>query len=256
MDSLLIEGKYYISARRASAEQGYTTDYIGQLIRAHKLVGKKVGRAWYVEVESLEVYAKSLGMPSEIAMAVTSEIKETPAPIAPKIKIEEATPIVSVTAEIEKKPYKDLLVRSNQTEDTAMETSLDDIFSMRYLRDDEPTIPEIVERKEEYDIPIHTIHHDLEGHKLQTTHHVEVAVAAGEPRYEIPARRARRGGNKALRSVVTVSFVLLLIGGVVGSTFLYRTFNFDGSTVTAGVAFSDFGKEVVINILNNLVYSR
>lgn len=56
MDELEISGKRYISSRRAAKEHKYHSDYIGQLIRAKKVAGTKVGRAWYVEIESLAAY--------------------------------------------------------------------------------------------------------------------------------------------------------------------------------------------------------
>lgn len=56
MDEIELDGKKFISARRAAKEHGYAPDYIGQLIRGGKLVGRKVGRGWFVELSSLEAY--------------------------------------------------------------------------------------------------------------------------------------------------------------------------------------------------------
>ncbi len=56
MDELEISGKRYISSRRAARQYKYHSDYIGQLIRGGKVVGAKVGRAWYVETKSLATY--------------------------------------------------------------------------------------------------------------------------------------------------------------------------------------------------------
>lgn len=56
MDELEISGKRYISTRRAAKEHGYHSDYMGQLIRGKKVVGQKVGRAWYIEEQSLAAY--------------------------------------------------------------------------------------------------------------------------------------------------------------------------------------------------------
>ncbi|MDO8518168.1 MAG: helix-turn-helix domain-containing protein [bacterium] len=56
MDELEISGKRYLSSRRAAKQYHYHSDYIGQLIRSGKVVGTKVGRAWYVDAESLETY--------------------------------------------------------------------------------------------------------------------------------------------------------------------------------------------------------
>lgn len=56
MEELEISGKRYISTRRAAREHGYHSDYMGQLIRGKKVVGQKVGRAWYIEEGSLNAY--------------------------------------------------------------------------------------------------------------------------------------------------------------------------------------------------------
>src|SRR3989344_7520593 len=46
--ALLLNGKKYISARRAALKTGYTSDYVGQLCRSKKVDAKLVGRGWYV----------------------------------------------------------------------------------------------------------------------------------------------------------------------------------------------------------------
>lgn len=56
MDELEIAGQRYLSTRRAGKEHKYHSDYIGQLIRSGKVVGKKVGRSWYVQERSLNAY--------------------------------------------------------------------------------------------------------------------------------------------------------------------------------------------------------
>ena len=62
MDELEISGKQYISSKRAAKENRYHVDYIGQLIRGGKLVGTKVGRTWYVEVDSLQHFLGDAGV--------------------------------------------------------------------------------------------------------------------------------------------------------------------------------------------------
>jgi len=51
---LFFEGKKYISSKRASKLSRYNQDYIGQLIRDSKLIARRVGRSWFVSLESLE----------------------------------------------------------------------------------------------------------------------------------------------------------------------------------------------------------
>lgn len=59
-DSFIIEGKKYISSRRASEISDYSSDYIGQLCRAEKLDCKMVGRAWFITEESLHLHKASI----------------------------------------------------------------------------------------------------------------------------------------------------------------------------------------------------
>lgn len=88
MDELEISGKRYISSRRAAKENKYHSDYIGQLIRAGKVVGQKVGRSWYVEVSSLDAYLRGEGVvPQSAELSAPVEKleeekhEEVPAPV-------------------------------------------------------------------------------------------------------------------------------------------------------------------------------
>ncbi len=51
-----IEGKEYISSKRASELSGYAQDYIGQLARTSQVDAQRLGGLWYVSMESLEKY--------------------------------------------------------------------------------------------------------------------------------------------------------------------------------------------------------
>ncbi len=52
-NSLILQDKNYISARRVHEVFGYSSDYVGQLCRAGKLDCKMVGRSWFVTEESI-----------------------------------------------------------------------------------------------------------------------------------------------------------------------------------------------------------
>ncbi|MBI2618361.1 helix-turn-helix domain-containing protein [Candidatus Kaiserbacteria bacterium] len=54
--SLMLDGKEYISSKRAAELMGYTQDYIGQLCRTGKIEARQVGRGWYIP--SSVVYAE------------------------------------------------------------------------------------------------------------------------------------------------------------------------------------------------------
>lgn len=131
MDSLEIDGKEYISSREAARQHSYTTDYVGQLIRKGSLVGKKVGRTWYVEAASLEKYA---GEPTPSAKPVMPRtdifsISERP----------EAVPVA--TSKVEP-------LRAAQTE-TATSRPL-----MRYLSAQEEDLPALPVRPQRPEVPV------------------------------------------------------------------------------------------------------
>lgn len=55
-DQIEVEGKVYISSRRASESTGYAQDYIGQLARKGLIDSRRIGGLWYVSLESLVNY--------------------------------------------------------------------------------------------------------------------------------------------------------------------------------------------------------
>ena len=73
MDQLEIEGKQYISSKRASELTGYTKDYIGQLARGEKVIATRVGRAWYIQEEDIRKHA---GLPIDTASSATQPLQK------------------------------------------------------------------------------------------------------------------------------------------------------------------------------------
>lgn len=64
-DELVLNGKQYVSSKRAAQQTGYARDYIGQLSRGGMIDAERVGGLWYVSMESLQSYEKN----AEIARA-------------------------------------------------------------------------------------------------------------------------------------------------------------------------------------------
>jgi hypothetical protein len=94
MDELEISGKRYISTRRAAREHGYHSDYMGQLIRGKKVAGQKVGRAWYIEEDSLNIYLGKALAPAPAPAPVADVVSPAaPAPVE-RLIIEEPVPAV------------------------------------------------------------------------------------------------------------------------------------------------------------------
>lgn len=54
--SFSVNGKKYVSSSTLAASSGYTSDYIGRLAREEKILGSLVGRQWFIEPESLNVF--------------------------------------------------------------------------------------------------------------------------------------------------------------------------------------------------------
>ncbi|MBI5005355.1 MAG: hypothetical protein HZC03_02015, partial [Candidatus Lloydbacteria bacterium] len=59
-DEIILDGKKYISSRRAGEITGYANDYIGELARAGKVNGRLIGRIRFVEESSLLSYKQTL----------------------------------------------------------------------------------------------------------------------------------------------------------------------------------------------------
>jgi hypothetical protein len=96
-DSVILEGKIYISAKRAAKIINYAQDYIGQLCRSGKLDCKMIGRSWFVTEESLLAHrADAIDATQERVLKVIKNndvaIKETI-----KASVEEKKIIVPVT---------------------------------------------------------------------------------------------------------------------------------------------------------------
>lgn len=182
MDELEISGKRYISTRRAGKDYKYHSDYIGQLIRGGKVVGQKVGRAWYVDAESLATYLKEEGLatPAQIkAVASTAsrpqEVAKAPEPIVvtppPAVKIptpepvkldtvdtnlnETRIPVTPVEVTKEEAPVEQKITLTVAPEKESEFTYIDERLDMNktkkqkglvYFSDDEPALPPIRKR--------------------------------------------------------------------------------------------------------------
>lgn len=53
MDEVTLDGKIYISSKRAAQITGYAKDYVGQLCREGRVEARLVGRSWYIYEPSI-----------------------------------------------------------------------------------------------------------------------------------------------------------------------------------------------------------
>ena len=58
-DELILNGKTFVSSKKAAESTGYARDYIGQLSRGGLIEAERVGGLWYVSMDSLENYEKN-----------------------------------------------------------------------------------------------------------------------------------------------------------------------------------------------------
>lgn len=69
MQELIIDGKTYISSKRAAEITGYARDYVGQLCREGHVTARLVGRSWYVLEDSIRAHRfgeeEAVEVPSE-----------------------------------------------------------------------------------------------------------------------------------------------------------------------------------------------
>ena len=150
MDELEIAGRRYLSTRRAAKEHKYTPDYVGQLIRGGKVVGKKVGRSWYVEEASLNAYLNGEAAPARAVTAAT-QVAPAPAPVN-EVAVENIPEPEMQKEEIkeEEKTFEPVIVKTKNLEEhhipirtTVMPVQEKPVAGLRYIADDEPALPEI-----------------------------------------------------------------------------------------------------------------
>ena len=150
MDELQISGKRFISSRRIARDNGYTSDYIGQLIRGGKVIGQKVGRAWYVDAVSFDTFLGSESIPAklpeekipvEIAPAQLPEEKVLgSASPQPDHFLQEVSPPPRVPASV-------VLVEEKKEETHYVPLHIikkeEAPMGLRYYHDTEPSLPEM-----------------------------------------------------------------------------------------------------------------
>jgi hypothetical protein len=65
MEAVVFEGKEYVKASVLAEKFRYTQDYLGQLCRGKKVDARLVGRAWYINLASLELHRTGRYKPLE-----------------------------------------------------------------------------------------------------------------------------------------------------------------------------------------------
>lgn len=59
MQEIILNGRTYVKATEIAKKLGYTSDYVGQLCRSGKVDAERVGRAWYVDPDTIHAHKKT-----------------------------------------------------------------------------------------------------------------------------------------------------------------------------------------------------
>ena len=166
MDELMISGRRFLSSLRAAREHGYHSDYIGQLIRGGKVKGQKVGRAWYVDAESLTTYLgkeslpylkeETQPLPEKKEIEIIPEVASLA--IAEEVKIQNVQPVVEEVQEIPKQTIREEDPEEHRVQITKVGNTLEPTIRisivkeekkkrLTYITDDAPLLPEIRKRQ-------------------------------------------------------------------------------------------------------------
>jgi hypothetical protein len=225
MDTVDIGGRQYVSAKVAARSNGYTMDYIGQLIRAHKLQGQKIGRAWFVNVDSLSDYLSSLGAE---ASPIPAPVQETAVPVLSPVAVRQPVHVAATTPSVSES------------------SAADEAFSLRYLPDEEPLLPPVIEKTSqtgyiaEQSVPVRAIY-------APAYEPVEEEMPEIKPRISpdvshetkiAPHFHAKKG--KLYTGAVAFAAVIFVLAATLFGALTSRTVHFNGAEITAGVTFSQF----------------
>lgn len=140
MDEITLEGKVYISSKRAAELTGYAKDYIGQLARSKKITATRVGRAWYVLQADIQQHASG----DDVSSRKIEDIQE-------KEVVDSKSSVTKESSEIP----SSLRVESPQGFTRALSTlqhnsPTQNVFktwgSIQYLKDDRPLFPQNLNR--------------------------------------------------------------------------------------------------------------
>jgi hypothetical protein len=153
-DSLILEGKIYISAKRAAKIINYAQDYIGQLCRSGKLDSKMIGRSWYVTEESLLAHREqAVDATQERVLKVTKGITpENAAEVEPVVErkiqvVSESVPSPIVASDPVVAPTKiPVVAASIFPVKSEVIAPVAPVSTFKYEVENKPALPEITKK--------------------------------------------------------------------------------------------------------------
>lgn len=214
MDEMEIDGKNYLSSKKAAQLTGYAKDYVGQLCREGRVKAKLIGRSWYVSEDSIR--AHRFGNESEKREEKVENPVATEVLVHHEQEIDKVSEITNKQATWESPTYvpevpEEMipLVEKKVTEESpvdieAMQSAWKEWFERMPLdkepdNDMEESVSE--EHKEEQVVPIHRVEPDPIPHQAQEMD--VVAVSKIEDVYSPLETRASVRSEYRTRTVKT-----------------------------------------------------
>ena len=138
--SLNLDHGEFISAKEASFITGYTSDYVGQLCRGGKVESKMIGRAWFVNKDSIlqhKEFASSLGVSKfSKVLSETEVVSNSTSPVS------SGSNTVS-TNQISSKTVTERFVSTPEKDTFALETRTETVSSVEISGKDLSFLPEL-----------------------------------------------------------------------------------------------------------------
>lgn len=226
MKELTLNGRTYLTTKRAAEITGYTTDYVGQLARQGKVDAQLVGRNWYIGEDSIKKHKFG-----EATVSIRKDEDESPAPALELL-------VSSVEDEIKKEDEIRPVVEEVKEEGVVESTEEDPLTNMQSVWQDwykeqrsVPSDEEEVFLKREDIISSEAVKDSEEGEEevsisrkdvvIQQETPVEESVAVEEEKgveesipSPLPVKRSWAGTGLALTVAITVLFVGTLTVGM------------------------------------------
>ena len=146
MESVIFDGKEYVKASVLATRFRYTADYLGQLCRGKKVDARLVGRAWYINLDSLNLHRSGRYKTTPAKEETEFSVRKPPSHYLSRIDVE---PI------LRKKTVS--LVKSTKGVWTEL--------SVKYEEDDHSLIPRVNKEAISKNIPVNPA--DAERVKIQ-----------------------------------------------------------------------------------------
>jgi len=210
MKELTLNGRTYLTTKRAAEITGYTTDYVGQLARQEKVDAQLVGRNWYIGEDSIKKHKFG-----EAEVSIRKEENETPAPALELLvnsvedEIKKGEGAVPVHEEVQEEVVEEDPLTNMQSawqdwykEQRSVPSDEEEVF----LRREDVVSSQPKEDSEEEEISITRKDAVTQQEVLEEgpVADEEVEVAVPSP---LPAKRSWAGTGLALTVVVTVLFI-------------------------------------------------